>query len=267
MARRRTARSAASAEKQEMFGQHTVLKLPQVSTYNNPFFRYTTPSATREHLSAGDKRKIGCYEKVIKKYCFLGDDGKARCSKVRRDAEDRAEGKEIFTKPEKSFTGKRCPEGKGNECSERVQVYDERCKGKSDPCGQDRATCPVQLVWVKGKPNLRFCIRKKQPGYLVPVKNVDDAMRISDAACKKWPYQLGTQEKAEGSEEEGWDPEFFDKNAPDVLVQAREAYPASGGLGQIGRSRGNPIWLAIGLTMGLTAAVLLKRRQQKQATS
>jgi hypothetical protein len=254
------------ARRIDQFSEPTQADLFKVQVYNHPGFRYTTPSASREKLSAGDKRKIGCYEKPVTKYCFKGDSGKNRCVSVRMEAESLAKGKPVFPKVEKKFTGGRCP-GESNVCPEDDQVYDVRCKGKDDPCGSDRSTCPVQLVWVEGKPNLRFCIRKNQPGYLVPVKNVKEAMEISGKACSKWPYQLGAQERAEGSEEEGWDPEFFDKNAPDVRQKARAAYPAWKGLGGVGRPQKRPSpWLAIGLAMGLTAAVLLNKRGQSGTT-
>lgn len=254
--------------KTEKFAEHTLLRLPDVNIYNNPGFRYTTPSASKEKLSAQDKRDLGCNEKPTVRHCFKGESGKAKCFSLQMAAEEAAEGKKLFTKIEKSFTGGRCPPGKGHTCSRDSEVYDERCKGQSKPCGSSRSTCPVQLVWVKGKPNLRFCMKKSQPGYLVPVKDVREAMKISDEACRQWPYQLGVQEKAEGSEEEGWDPEFFSKNAPQIPRRAREAYPGSGGLGRVRNGGLGPVkggaggmWLGIGLAMGLTAAVLLKGRQ------
>jgi hypothetical protein len=264
-------RSAEFEEKKKKFGESTRIKLGPMKVFDHPGFRYTTPSAMKENLSAKEKRDIGCYEKPITKYCFKTDDGKAKCSKVKRDAQAEAGGRAIHTKIEKSFTGGRCP-GKSNVCPENVQVYDERCKAKGKPCESDRATCPVQLVWVKGKPNLRFCLKQKEPGYLVPVKNVREAMQISDEACRKWPYQLGVQEQAEGSEEEGWDSKFFDKNAPNIPTLARQAYPGSGGLGRLPRpqqppQRGNPIWLAIGLAMGLAGAALLKTGPATEAPS
>lgn len=261
-------RGAEAEAKKKWFGESTKINLRPVNVFDHPGFRYTTPSAIQESLPAAEKRKIGCYEKPTTKYCYTSDAGKSKCSKVRRDAEAEAKGRAIHTKVEKSFTGGRCPPGKGNVCSENVQVYDERCKAKGKPCESDRSTCPVQLVWVKGKPNLRFCLKQKEPGYLVPVRDVKHAMEISDKACKRWPYQLGVQEQAEGSEEESWDSQFFDKNAPDIPRAAKKAYPRSGGLGRLPQPRkGNPIWLAIGLAMGLAGAALLKTEKSKQAPS
>jgi hypothetical protein len=253
--------------REEKFSEPTKVSLHDVNVYDHPGFRYTTPSAIMKALTPKQRRDIGCYEKPVKKYCFTGDTGKAKCHSVKMEAEALAGDKNIYTKIEKQFTGGRCPGG-SNVCPESVQIYDERCKSATKPCGSARATCPVQLVWVKGKPNLRFCMEAKKPGYLVPVRDVEHAMKLSDEACQKWPYQLGVQAKAEGSEEEGWDADFFDRNAPQIPVLAKEAYPESGGLGRLGRSRRGGIgpvkggagglWLGIGLAMGLTAAVLLK---------
>ncbi|MFQ5339911.1 MAG: hypothetical protein ACE5F6_00035 [Anaerolineae bacterium] len=258
-------------EKVKLFEERTPAKLFSVDVFDHPGFRYTTPSAIKETLPAKERRKLGCFEKQISKYCYTTDDGKSRCSKVKRDAKVEAKGRTVYTKIEKKFTGGRCPPDEGNVCSEDLQVYDERCKAKRQPCESDRSACPVQLVWVKGKPNLRFCIRQKEPGYLVPVKDVQQAMKISNEACKKWPYQLGMREQAEGGEEEGWDPQFFYMNAP-ILTKARKAYPKSGGLGVLPRppqppQKGNPIWLAIGLAMGLAGAALLKTGKPTEAPS
>lgn len=236
----------------------------EVKTYDNPGFIYTTPSAiTRKNLTSKARREIGCVEKPKKKYCYKAEDGKQHCASTLLEAEEAADGGEIFEKTELKFTGSRCPD-KSTNCSKSSQVYDDRCKSKGDPCGSERSTCPVQLVWVAGKPNLRFCMEKKKPGYLVPVRDVAQAMEISDKACANWPYKLGAQQVAEGSEESGWDAEFFDRNRTeevDIPAMAKAAYPERNGLGNMPSARrGNPVWIAAGVAMGVMAAVLMKQK-------
>jgi hypothetical protein len=95
---------------------------------------------------------------------------------------------------------------------------DSYCKITSPPC-EDRAGCPVQLVWVKGKPHLRFCIEPKKPGFLVPVGSPEEADKLSRKACRAWPRQ------PEGKK--GWPKGYFEKNAPEIVEAARAGYPES----------------------------------------
>lgn len=57
---------------------------------------------------------------------------------------------------------------------------------KGKPCSTERAGCPVQLVWKKGDPHLRFCSQKNRPGHLLPVKDVRDAVKVSGDMCRCW---------------------------------------------------------------------------------
>lgn len=255
------------------FSERTSPKLHKADVTPNPLYRYTTPSHMGKR-AMGDRRKHGCIEEPRDRWCFKPEgktkSGKApgdKCFHSEEEAVEKADGKPVRYKPEMRFTGKRCLSGKP-DASCRDKAYDAFCQGSSvDPCASPRATCPVQLVWVDGRPNLRFCKERGKPGYLVKVKNVAEAMQISKEACDKWPYKLGTVERADGSEQDaGWDPEFFNRNAPQVLSRSRADYPEREGLGGFIEPRGpsprkgNPAWLAAGVAMGVMAAVLLKKR-------
>lgn len=65
-----------------------------------------------------------------------------------------------------------------------VERVPANSKGK--PCSTERTGCPVQLVWRRGKPALRFCRTKGKPGYLMSVKSVKDAVRKSKNVCRCW---------------------------------------------------------------------------------
>lgn len=247
-------------------GEQTTIDLPRMKMFDNPAFRYTSPSAASK-VSPAQRRKKGCIERTKTRHCFESDTGKDKCYSTEAEAKRQANGEAIFTKKDKKFTGQRCAAPrKDGSCAPGDEVYDADCKGAGDPCGSSRSTCPVQLVWVDGKPNLRFCKAKKEPGYLVPVRNVAEAMQISDEACAKWPYKLGAQVSSGGEDEDSWDADFFDKNAPQIPKVARSAYPQSGGLGNMPR-RGNPAWIAAGVAMGVMAAVLIKKRQAAPAAT
>jgi hypothetical protein len=252
-------------------GERTKIKLYPKAVEPNASYRYTSPSVMGKR-AVGERKAHGCIEVERDRWCFKPPGktaaGKAKgpkCFKTEEEAIEEAAGAPVKHSPEKKFNGKRCRSGPREACTDTV--YDSFCAGSnSDPCGSPRATCPVQLVWIDGKPNLRFCKEQGKPGYMVPVPDVKEAMRVSEAACAKWPYKLGVTERADGSEGEGgWDPEFFDKNAPDILKTSSTAYPDKGGLGGVRRprkQRGNPAWLAAGVAMGVMAAVLLKNRQE-----
>lgn len=256
----------------ESASEKTPVTLRPFKMEMNPGYRYTTPSYMGKRETQ-QRRDHGCIEVNKDRWCFKPE-GKTekgkpkgkKCFKTEEEAIEEAKGAKVEHSPEKKFNGKRCRSGPREACKDAV--YDAFCAGtNSDPCGSPRATCPVQLVWVNGKPNLRFCREQGKPGYLVPAPDVKEAMRISDAACEKWPYKLGVVERADGTESDaGWDPEFFDKHAPEVLDVSKAAYPDRGGLGGVPRrrrlGRPNPAWLAAGLAMGVMAAVLLRNRQE-----
>lgn len=262
------------AEDRTQFAEEkTRIELPRMRLFDNPAFRYTTPSASKE-LSPKERRSKGCIERTRTRYCFEseaagGGKPKKNCFSTRHEAERQAKGAKLFTKQDKKFTGKRCTSKLRNgTCKPEDETYDPDCKGSNDPCASDRSTCPVQLVWVNGRPNLRFCKTKKKPGYLVPVKSVSEAMRISDEACKKWPYQLSAQSVGSGEESEAWDETFFERNAPEIPEAARAAYPASGGLGGVRARarRGGLGWFLAALAAGVGVGMVLRRPAQGATT-
>lgn len=94
----------------------------------------------------------------------------------------------------------------------RDGIVDSYCKGNEKPCSEARKACPVQLVWVHGKPHLRFCKLVGQPGYLVPVDSAEQGYAMSKKACEKWGV---------------WPDRFFDDNAPEVVERATKSLPNS----------------------------------------
>lgn len=60
------------------------------------------------------------------------------------------------------------------------------CKPYSAPCGTGRKGCPVQLVFEKGKPALRFCFKAKSKGFAKRFSSVDEAAAFSAKACACW---------------------------------------------------------------------------------
>lgn len=248
------------------FSERTDIQLRSADVTPNPSYRYTTPS----HLgrrAVKDRLKHGCIQEPRDRWCFKPEgktaSGKAKgdkCFHSEAEAVEAAAGKAVKYKPEPRFTGQKCrtKTKKGTECKDKT--FDSYCFGSnSDPCGSPRATCPVQLIWIDGKPNLRFCKVQGEPGYTVPVSNVREAMEISNEACKDWPYKLGVVERADGSESDaGWDPEFFDRNAPQILEKARKSYPKREGLGQA-PAASNPFWLLGGTALGLLAFRWMQR--------
>jgi len=105
---------------------------------------------------------------------------------------------------------------------------DTFCKPTSKPCG-DRSSCPVQLVWLRGQPHLRFCATQGQPGHVVQVENAKDAQALAAEACKDWP---NPKKKVK------WPSKYFEKKAPDVVERSRRGRPDSPwgapGLGRAG---------------------------------
>lgn len=135
--------------------------------------------------------------------------------------EERIKRKCIYNEKKKDFTGQRCVTEKEGECLE--QIYDTYCKPKDDPCVTTRKGCPVQFIFVEGKPTLRFCTEPKKPGHIVPVDSPEEAQRLAEEACKDW--KRGKK----------WSPTFFKRKAPQVVKAAKKSHPKSPwgpGLGQ-----------------------------------
>lgn len=49
-----------------------------------------------------------------------------------------------------------------------------------------RKTCPVQLVFDRGRPFLRFCTENKKPGYRIDISTPSEAAQRAAAACETW---------------------------------------------------------------------------------
>lgn len=230
----------------EQVAEKTNFSLKPIQVEPSPSFIYTTPSALGKR-PAESRRSRGCIEKEVPKWCFKEKGSKKdKCAKSEAEAIKLANGQKVTRKADKKFTGYRCSDSSNTSESCKDSVYDSFCAGEDkEPCAVPRRTCPVQLVWINGKPNLRFCKSVKAPGHLVPVKNVKDAMELSAKACELWPYKLGVVESSDGSDdaESGWDDMFFDRNAPEVIQRASEAYPKTGGLGEYRKSGSS--WLPL----------------------
>jgi hypothetical protein len=63
----------------------------------------------------------------------------------------------------------------------------------SAPCTTARKGCPVQLVFRKGEPFLRFCKKagSGKPGHFVSVPDVSEARRLTAEACAAWSASGG----------------------------------------------------------------------------
>jgi len=103
---------------------------------------------------------------------------------------------------------------------------DTYCKPTSKPC-EDRSSCPVQLVWLEGRPHLRFCVTPDHPGHVVGVESAHDAQALAKKACANWP---NPKRKVQ------WPSRYFEKKAPEVVERSRLEQPNSPwgapGLGQ-----------------------------------
>jgi len=187
--------------------------LPRVGSVIRDDFTYTTPSA-QVPRSAKDRRAYGCTEHDVKN---------PKTKEVKR-----------------KFTGRLGPDNAPGLPEGTPDTY---CKTTSKPCG-DRASCPVQLVWVKGQPNLRFCRDQGEPGWLVPVSSAREAQELAEQACKEWPRP---------KKKVPWPKDFFAKKAPFVKDTAERTYPKRGkqkktaspwvqpGLGRVSRTS-EPSW-------------------------
>lgn len=210
--------------------------LPDVRAHSHPSFHYTTPSA-QPNQAKKKKVDLGCEINKRTRYCF-----QLSAPKNKSGIANKCYASEAEAKRQHAHAGKDARSAVSAKTDDRFsgylktasgeRVYDTRCKGTyTKPCG-DRASCPVQLVWLDGKPNLRFCDTQGQPGNLVPVKDVDEAVAYANKACEAWPVKM------RGSNI--WPKDFWEKNAPDVIRDARGAYPKGGpgGGGQPGLGEG-----------------------------
>ena len=122
--------------------------------------------------------------------------------------------------------------------------------GSNPPCGDEKARCPVQLVFIKGKPNLRFCREPRKPGYLVPVKDPEAAQRLAKRACAEWSvkYAPKTWKKRSGEmvtkDLPRWPKRFFDRKAPFIKKK-------SSGLGETQHFNPIPVLLGTGVAVFL----------------
>jgi hypothetical protein len=49
-----------------------------------------------------------------------------------------------------------------------------------------RKTCPVQLIFDRGQPKLRFCLAQGRPGKVIAVSSAEEAQRVAGEACRCW---------------------------------------------------------------------------------
>lgn len=141
-------------------------------------FDYWTPSTVTKSTAA-QRKKRGC---VVETISYVSKKGAKK-------------GQTLTKKVPLPY---RCPPGsKPNEANgtclgeggkELEPVRDAQCGPQANPCAQSRKTCPVQLVYRDGKPNLRFCITagNKKPGFLVPVQTAREANQLAEDACAHW---------------------------------------------------------------------------------
>lgn len=76
-----------------------------------------------------------------------------------------------------AIDGKYCgtdKHGKKKKCPEPCQAVSKR------------KTCPVQLVFDRGQPFLRFCRAAKEAGYRVNVESSREAVSVAERACAHW---------------------------------------------------------------------------------
>jgi hypothetical protein len=188
-------------------------------------FEYTSPSALPRR-SAEEKRDHGCIEdwKTVQKGKRKGEKYWGFTGKYCRQWED---------PDEKEPKKKRCVPGK--------EVPDPYCGSTTPPCSAERLGCPVQLIYLRGKPHLRFCQQKNERGYVVPVSSAEQAQRKAAKACKNWKrlqrIEVGVDPDGKAiTEIEPSPPRFFERNAPDIVAQAKKTLPATGGLAQAPKS-------------------------------
>jgi len=181
-------------------------------------FQYTSPSVLPKRGKA-DKRERGCIEKM-------------RTVKKKDGTEEQ----------QLDFTGDYCSEWKNpNEpdkrkrvCKKGKNIPDPYCKGDTSPCSA-RASCPVQLIFLRGKPHLRFCQTTGERGYAIPISSPEEGQARAKEACENWK-RLKTwkaKDPKTGKERKYYEeppPKFFERNAPKIVEDAKRALPETGGL-------------------------------------
>lgn len=139
-------------------------------------FTYTTPSATPEIGSKGRVAR-GC---IVETFEAVSKKGAKKGEVVVRKVP-----LPYSCPPGSTPDGKRCRTSKG----ETVEpVVDDLCGKTNAPCATSRTACPVQLVYKRGRPHLRFCTTagNKRPGWLVPVDSPASAQALALEACTAW---------------------------------------------------------------------------------
>ncbi len=122
-------------------------------------FTYTTPSV-REKRSKKELLALGCR--------FVRVEKRSVDKKAKPDKQGR--------RPVKTTMREELAPGSPDYCYART----------SAPCATSRKSCPVQLVFDKGKPALRFCFAKNEKGFAHRFESVDEAARFAEDACKCW---------------------------------------------------------------------------------
>lgn len=214
MARKAPTRAAGPAV------EATARALPKIHVSRpRPGFRYTSPTAIPPR-SAAERREHGCEETEYK-------------TKAGKKAS--------------KFTGR----------IEATGLPDPFCKNPTTPCGDPkapRALCPVQLIWLRGKPHLRLCVEPGAPGHTVPVKSPSEAQRLAEEACKGWPKRPTTTAIE-------WPKRYFEKHAPELVTRAKRARPKSPwgpGLGEPPRTGAGGFLAA--LAAGTVVGIALLRK-------
>lgn len=159
-------------------------------------YSYSTPSGVPE-IGKAVRKERGCLVEHVKGHAKKD----SKDGKVKR-------GDEVVRKVRLPY---RCPPGatqreKTGQCvtadgRAAEPIPDESCGNTSKPCGTGREACPVQLVYRRGQPALRFCppgrmvINKAgeqkrkgsgMPGWLVPVDSGPNAQKFAAKACAQW---------------------------------------------------------------------------------
>jgi len=170
--------------------------LPKAKLHSPKGFNYTSPSH-RPNRSKKEKLDHGCIQK------------------------------------DNRFTGNVCLEkdAKGQCIMEAADSY---CMTNTPPCAAEKERCPVQLVFIEGKPNLRFCVTPGKPGYVVPFSSPTDAQKEAEKACKDWKTRRVSHPTKEGKTKPRWPRSFFPRKYPKVVEDARSAHPEKGLWGKPG---------------------------------
>lgn len=62
----------------------------------------------------------------------------------------------------------------------------QKVKGQVQLGRSLKGSCPVQWIWKKGQPYLRFCHDAGQDGRLIPVRSSKDALEQARKLCAAW---------------------------------------------------------------------------------